>query len=71
MVCQGRAYTTIIDLLDLSSELSDRNLRDHIAHGHLPVRAAAVRQVAAEQAATVQEAAAPMVDALAGQLRLA
>lgn len=68
-VVEGRTWAQVARSLPRDAGISVRNVRDHFAHGHLPITAEAVQQLADRQAherrELVARAAAPVASHLA------
>ena len=66
LIAAGRTYRSVVTELSLEPGVSARNVADHYRAGHLPVQAAAIRQVARERSEEASHAAAGLVQGVAG-----
>jgi hypothetical protein len=67
----GRTYRAIAALLPSDADLTPRNLRDHLANGHLDLDAPAVQRASRQQEQDLQATREPLVQAKAAHLSFA
>src|SRR5664279_1741391 len=67
-LASGRTYKAIAALLPSDADLTPRNLRDHLANGHLDLDAPAVQRASLQRGQSGQAAREPLVQAKAAHL---